>query len=371
MMGSGRKTGMAGRLIGLTAAGLAAGAFLMPGVAGAAPARSTQTAPPAEVCVLLGTVADTAAGVQATAQTQTGQALPVDLADTINQLAGQAGCGGSTGGSSQAPPAEACALLSTVADTAATLQGTVEAQSGQPLPVSLSATVAQLAGQAGCPTAPSPPGGTPANPACGLLTSVADTARTVQAQVQSATGQTLPVDLAATIGQVRSGAGCGAGSAPASGLPAEACGLLGTLADTAGTVQVTVESTTGQTLPVDLADTIQGIAAQAGCTAPPPPDAGTGSGSNPPNGSDDQPAGSGTGSGGSTPGTAGSLPGDGSSAGSDAGTSVLGAQTVREGGTLAKTGLEVLPLQVAGTALAALGAALAGLARAARRRQHS
>lgn len=363
--------GVAGRLIGLAAAGLVAGAVLVPGVAGAAPARGAQSVPPAEVCALLGTVAGTAAGVQVTAQAQAGQALPLDLAETIDQFAGQAGCGGSTRGPSPVPPTEVCALLSTVADTAATVQGTVEAQIGQPLPVSLSATVAQLAGQAGCPTAPSPTDGTPANPACGLLASVADTARTVQAQVQSASGQTLPVDLAATIGEVSGAAGCGTGAAPPPGLPPEACGLLGTVAGTAGTLETTVGSTTGQALPVDLAATIQGIATQAGCAAPAAPDTSTGSGSNPPSGSDKPTADPGAGAGGSAPGTAGRLPA-GSSRGGGSGTAVLGSQAVREGGTgksgtLARTGLEVLPLQAAGAALGALGAALTGLARAARR----
>lgn len=368
-----RRTGRAGRLIGLMAAGLVAGAVLVPGVAGATPALGAQSVPPAEVCALLGTVAGTAAGLQATVQAQAGQALPVDLAATIDGLAGQAGCGASTGGSSPVPPAEVCALLSTVADTAATVQGTVETQSGQPLPVSLSATVAQLAGQVGCPTAPSPTDSTPANPACGLLASVADAAGTVQAQVQSASGQTLPVDLAATIGEVSSAAGCGTGAAPAPGLPPEACGVLGTVAATAGTLEATVESTTGQALPIDLAATIQGIATQAGCAAP-SPDTGTGPGSDPPSGSGEPAADPGSGTGGSAPSSAGRLPG-GSNGGSDSGATVLGAQAVREGGmgregTLARTGVEILPLQAAGTALGALGAALAGLARAARTRQH-
>src|SRR5581483_5010305 len=93
-----------------------------------------------------------AATIQQTAQAQSGQQLPVDLAGTVGQIAAQAGCGG--GGGTPAPgggtTAPQCDLLATVASTAATIQQTAQAQSGQQLPVDLAGTVGQIAAQAGC-----------------------------------------------------------------------------------------------------------------------------------------------------------------------------------------------------------------------------
>jgi hypothetical protein len=258
-------------------------------------------APPAEACALLGTVAATAGTVSDTVEAQAGQQLPVDLAATVGEIAAQAGCGGgdappAPGGTPGLPP-EACALLGTVRSAAASIQETVEAQAGQSLPVDLAGTIAQIAAQAGCASAPPPPappgGGGPGVPAevCDLLGTVASGARTLQATIEAQAGQRLPVNLADTLAEVATQAGCsgndappppgaptppGGGTTPA--LPAEACGVLATLGSTAATVQTTVEAQSGQSLPVSLSGTLAEVATQAGCAAAvaPAPDPGSG-----------------------------------------------------------------------------------------------
>lgn len=351
-------------LIAACMIGLLAGS-VAPALAGPGADAAPAAAPPAEVCDLLGTVASTAGTVSDTVEAQAGQQLPVDLAATVEDIAAEAGCGADAappapGGGAPGLPPEACALLGTVRSAAATIQDTVEAQAGQSLPVDLAGTIAQIAAQAGCasaPPAPAPPGGGgPGVPAevCGLLGTVSSGARTLQATVEAQAGQRLPVNLADTLAEVASQAGCsgndappppaaptppGGGTTPA--LPAEVCGVLATLGSTAATVQSTVESQSGQSLPVSLSATLAEVATQAGCAASvvPAPDPGSG---------DDAKK--------SPPPSSGSeTPRSGS-------TEVKGTSTTREA-TLPSTGGVVLFQIVGGASLG-----LAGLLEALRRR---
>lgn len=232
--------------------------------AGAASAQELPS-PPAEACDLLGTVGSTASGIQTTVEARTGQALPANLAAVMDGIAARAGCDGQGGGGGPTP-AELCGLLATLSSTAAGVQAAVEAQAGQSLPVSLAGTVGQVAAGAGCGGGePAQPPSAPA-PLCAVLGALPSTAGTVQQAVQDQTGQALPVDLASTIGGIVAEAGCTGGGGEAQPA-AEACGLLDTVASTAGTLQRTVQDQTGQALPVDLASTLADVAAQAGCPA--------------------------------------------------------------------------------------------------------
>jgi hypothetical protein len=348
-------------LIAACMIGLLAGS-VTPALAGPG-ADAPAAAPPSEVCDLLATVASTARTVSDTVEAQAGQQLPVDLAATVEDIAAQAGCGAEAappGGPTPGLPPEVCALLGTVRSAAATIQDTVEAQTGQRLPVDLAATIAQIAAQAGCasapPAPPAPPGGGgPGVPAevCGLFGTVASGARTLQATVEAQAGRRLPVNLADTLGEVAAQAGCsgndappppgapappGGGTTPA--VPAEVCGVLATLGSTAATVQSTVEAQSGQSLPVSLAGTLAEVAAQAGCAArvaPAPPGSGSDPKQSPP-------------------------PSGGSETPRSGSTEVKGTSTTRDA-TLPSTGGVVLFQFLGGASLG-----LAGLLEALRRR---
>lgn len=272
--------------------GLAA-VLALSGTAGAGiVAAQTPPALPAEACTVLATVGSTAAGIQTTVESQTGQALPVDLAGTVATVAEQAGCGADgggadPGGSPPATPAELCALLAGAGSTAAGVQAAVEAQAGQPLPLSLGGTIAELARSAGCAAAePTPiPGG--GNPLCDALGGLAAQARAIQETVEGQTGQALPADLAGVIRTVVAEAGCAGGGGGWDGggdgdsPPAEVCGVLATVGLAAGSLQSAVESQAGQALPVDLDATIADVAAQAGCESPVGADPGSPGGAEP------------------------------------------------------------------------------------------
>src|SRR5581483_6309881 len=111
--------------------------------------------------------------------------------------------------------------------------------------------IGQVAAQAGCGTAiPAPSGGTPSQ-VCGLLDTVQSTAATIQQTAQTQSGQQLPVDLSATIGQVAAQAGCGTASPAAGGSgtttsttsPATGNGSAGSPATGGGSVSAGAGST--------------------------------------------------------------------------------------------------------------------------------
>jgi hypothetical protein len=88
--------------------------------------------------------------------------------------------------------------------------------------------------------------------------------------------QTIPRLTAAAVGGVALLLWAGPAAAQVPPAPPEACGALGTVGGTAGTVQDSVEGTAGQDLPVDLAETVGTVGSTAGC---PQSDPGDGSGS--------------------------------------------------------------------------------------------
>ena len=223
--------------------------------AGALP---VEPAVPAEACTLLGTVTAVASGLQATAESTTGQDLPFELDSVLAGAIEDAGCGSAEG--PDVPTSELCVLLSAASTLATTVERTVEGATATSLPVSPEGTARDLSREAGCSPSGAAPGGT--DPVCAILETVRDAARTIQSVAESTAAQKLPVQLASVIGEVEAASGCGAtGGTPT----AAACDLLSTFAGAGNTVQATVESTSGQKLPVSLSATIEDAATEGGC----------------------------------------------------------------------------------------------------------
>lgn len=213
---------------------------------------------PPDACTLLGTVPQLAAGLQATAESSTGQSLPLELSAVLEEAVARAGCGPDTG--SGGTPSELCVLLSEASALATTVEQTVEGEIATGLPVSPEATARDLSREAGCTPSGSPPASV--DPVCTVLETVRGTARTIQAVAESTAGQKLPVQLTSVVGEVEAASGCGA---KGGGPTAAACDLVATVAEAGDTVQTTVESTSGQKLPVVLSATIQDVATEGGC----------------------------------------------------------------------------------------------------------
>ena len=223
--------------------------------AGALP---VEPAVPAEACTLLGTVTAVASGLQTTAESTTGQDLPIELGTVLAGAIEDAGCGSAEG--PDVPTSELCVLLSAASALATTVERTVEGATATSLPVSPEGTARDLSRQAGCSPSGAAPGG--ADPVCAILETVRGAARTIQTVAESTAGQRLPVQLTSVIGEIEGASGCGA----AGGSPtAAACDLLATVAGAGNTVQATVESTSGQRLPVSLSATVQDAATEGGC----------------------------------------------------------------------------------------------------------
>jgi hypothetical protein len=150
----------------------------------------------------------------------------------------------------------------------------------------------------------------------------------------------LPVDLASVVGSIAAGAGC-AGDGGAGAPPEEVCGLLGSAASTAGTLQQTAEAQTGQALPADLEAVVADVAARAGCGA-------------------DEPAGSG-----------GSDSPDGPGGGSDGGAQASAGASAGGASVDASISVDELPRTGGPAAVPAVGGgllALGGVAELLRRR---
>jgi hypothetical protein len=213
--------------------------------------------PPA-ACTLVDTVTGVASGLQETVESTTGQELPLELGPVLEDAIADAGC--SAERKSRGPGSELCVLLSAASALAASMEETVEGATGTSLPVSPEATARDVSTDAGC----SPSGALPAggDPVCAVLATVRGTARSIQAVVESTSGQTLPVQLASVVGEVEAASGC---DAAGGGPTRAACDLISTVAGAGSTVQATVESTSGQALPVSLAATIEDIATERGC----------------------------------------------------------------------------------------------------------
>ena len=213
---------------------------------------------PPEACILVGTVTQMAAGLQATAESSTGQNLPLELSAVLEEAVADAGCGSDTG--RKGTPSELCVLLSVASALASTVEQTVEEETATDLPVSPEGTARDLSREAGC--TPSGSGPTGGDAVCTVLETVRGTARTIQTVAESTAGQKLPVQLTSVVGEVEAASGCGAAGG---GPTAAACDLVATVAEAGDTVQTTVESTSGQKLPVLLSATIQDVATEGGC----------------------------------------------------------------------------------------------------------
>lgn len=224
--------------------------------AGALPVAPTV---PPQACSLLGTVPQTAAGLQTTAESSTGQNLPLELSAVLEDAVANAGCGTDPGPGGT--PSQLCVLLSVASALATTLEQTVERETGTGLPVSPEGTARDISREAGCAPSASYPTGV--DPVCTVLETVRGTARTIQALAESTAGQKLPVELSTVVGEIAVASGCG--DTGEGGPTAAACDLVATVAEAGDTVQTTVESASGQGLPVVLSATIEDVANEGGC----------------------------------------------------------------------------------------------------------